>query len=355
MKSTVVAATLILALAAPANASAQFLLPIPPVLPDTLVFREDVQMQFKRKAGLDSLMKLAYSEVDDDYRKNIDFFCTSEHYEPKEACAAALQPGPLARRLLEDDNVVKLTRQPLLWMPSLLPWKIWFMPQRTRSDFASYLRHSGLADGFDFASQFGASFGENEAYVASNVVRGVAGSYLFSADYAVVVTKAEGDTPEQRHAIENDKASVLRAINNGGTIAGHVAIPFWAAAGGTASNAFGATIGGGFLGPVTETGDKKRRALWSVVGENLTSIALRSLNGSFGSNSSIQLGVRAGLGFAPEAVKEGGVDKTIRYGQVMIGLRQNQAMALSALITMTESNYKDLAPRLVVNYSASIR
>jgi hypothetical protein len=350
----------------PERSQAQFLIPIPPVLPDSVVLREDIPIRFRAwleertkgpaTRGLDSVTKLsAVAATDAARQKVIEAFCTEERYDPKATCIAELQPGALTERLALDPELNTVERTTYLVAPNPLPLGLARarIPWRTRSAFASYLRRSGLDDGFDFASQFGASFGEDAAYVASNIVRGVAGTYLISADYAVVVAKSDTGPELQREAIEDNKTSILRAINNGGTIVGHVVVPMWAVAGGTAASAGGLSFGAGFLGPIKESVDDRQRPIGSFVVENVNSIALRSLRGTFASNTSLLIGLRAGTSYAGRAIKVDGSDRTISYGQIMIGLRQKESMAFSALVTMTGGNYQDYIPRLVINYSAA--
>jgi hypothetical protein len=328
-------------------AAAQFTLPVPKVLPDSMVLAEDIQTRFAVNRGnADSLRAWLQSVTDTaTYGAVVRDFCARENY-PMATCIAAVARPQVTARLARDPEMNIVSNETIMtaWIPVL--WT-------SRSEIASYLRRSDLDDGFNIASQFGANIGEKEAYVTSNVVRGVVGRSIFSFDYAAVVAKADTGTIPQREALESDKANLLRAINNGGTVVAHFTAPMYANAGGTAAKAVGLTVGAGFLGPIKETGNSVQRFSATGALEGLTAVSLRSMTGNYASTAQLLFGLRGGYTQSEGSLRLDGGAKGVAFGQLMFGIRQNNSMSFSALVTMTHNQFRDVVPRLVFNYAAS--
>lgn len=222
----------------------------------------------------------------------------------------------------------------------------------SRAAVAEYMRQSGASTGLALLSQFAANVSDKEAYVVTNVVRGLAGRAFFSADYAAVVTKAGEETTDEakREEIENDKANILRMVNNGGTLVGNVRAPIHAIAGTTVSSTSAISFSSGLIGPLGDT--DRLNAAGSIVGEAMSSIAIRDIGGSSEQTAELLLGGRLGYSLSDGPLRAGGGPRDVSYGQLGIGLRQNGSLSLSILVTKTNHDFDNLMPRLLVNFTA---
>lgn len=221
-----------------------------------------------------------------------------------------------------------------------------------RMDVARYLRHSVGGDGLVFVPQFAANVSEKEAYVVTSVVRGLIGATLFSIDQASVVTRSSESDTTKRKAIEGEKANALRAINNGGTLVGRVSLPFWAHSGPTWSTAGGLSVAAGIMGPVaSDTADARTGSVSGVL-EMANSFPIRDLVGTSSVLADFIVSGRIGVTRSGRPLRATGGRHDVAFGQLLVGLRQNGALAVSALVTVAPG-YNDLVPRLGVNFAAT--
>lgn len=367
----------LLAVAAP-NAHAQFTMPVPSAFDATRVRAEDFQMQFLfdyyrvplisrnlwiRNARRDSLRAtvkriddgLKANPVDtkpqDEFKAAADAFCESQRATDGkpfklEECKAALSIATIRSRFgfgpPPGDVERPLRETYFVGLPLLV----------TRSQLARFMRESGAGNSFTFANQFAANVSDDEAYVVTNIVRGLAGRSIFSADYAAVVTKSDEDSAVVRDTIESDKANLLRAVNNGGTLVARFAFPMMARTGGSVQWATGITVGAGVIGPVAEDDDSRRNGVYSSAAELVTAMPIRSMTGDNEQTAELVFGLRGGYTRSDGTLKVGGGYKDVGFGQAVIGIKQNSNITVSALVTLANHDFQSLVPKLTLNLSA---
>jgi hypothetical protein len=272
-------------------------------------------------------------------------FCEGEKRISESECRAALSIDSLSQRLGPAPGREQALRRIHIRLNAPLL-------AASRPALARYMSRSGASEAFTFASQFSANVSDDEAYVVSNVVRGLTGRAIFSADYAAVVTRSDEENPAKRDTLENDKANLLRAVNNGGTLVGRFTVPFYARSGATGSSALGVTVSGGILGPVGQSDESKRTSSFSGAVEGLGSLAIRNLSGNAEQTAELILGVRTGYTRAGRALSAASGFRDIGFIQSVIGLRQNGTMTVSALVTVVNHEFDKSLPKLVLNFSA---
>ena len=132
---------------------------------------------------------------------------------------------------------------------------------------------------------------------------------------------ADEETPEEREEAEDDKAMLLRMINNGGTLVGRFQAPIHAWSGASVSSASAISFGGGVIGPLGQT--DRLNAAGSVVGEFMSAIPIRDLDGSEEQTAELVIGARAGYSRSDAPLLTDGADRGVGYGQIAIGLRRS--------------------------------
>jgi hypothetical protein len=339
------------------TAFAQFSIPLPKAFPEDAVRLEDIRLLFLTHRGADG----TYPNVEPDLRRRVNAmgnnqtlraafdveaksFCRQQMISD-EHCTAGLHVdslisflGATSRRTL---NEVYLKT----WIPTV---------GYHRGQLSSFMRRSGADESIAFASQFSANISDKEAYVVSNLLRGLAGRLIFSADYALVVARSDSADPEVRDTIESDKANLLRAVNNGGTMVGRFAFPMYARSGATMANSAGLTISAGFLGPLakSESPEGTQNAVISGSGEFLGSLSVRDLLGSSKLAGDFIFGIRAGYTHSTAPLRASGGFRDVTFGQAVFGLRQNGNMSVSGMVTLANHKFSDLVPKFVLNFAA---
>lgn len=348
----VLALAVLTSVACASLAQAQFAIPLPkPVDPD-LVRIENLRLAFlaertddgQYRRSTDQLRLDATNLSDADFAKATEAFC-SRLKVSKNNCDIALARDSMKAYLQSSGSGVRRLR--VVHLKSRFPTTGY-----NRGELGSYMRESGAKESFSFASQFAANITDKEAYVVSNVVRGITGRFIFSTDYALVVTKSDSTNPAKRDTIEGDRANLLRAINNGGTVVARFIAPMYAHSGSNFTTAAGLTFSGGLIGPIGQTSEHKQRAAISGVGEWLGALAIRNLSGDGKLEAELVMGVRSGYTISDAPLRIGGDHKSVRFAQAVLGLRQNGNMSLSALFTVANNQFNDLVPRAVLNFSA---
>jgi hypothetical protein len=334
-----------------AAVQAQFSIPLPLPIGADAIRREDFQLLFletqpgaKARSREDSL-RARLSAMRARVVADATEYC-GRHGPQTAQCLLALDADTLAIVLgSRSGSRRRLTKHYI---------KSWFpFTGYNRATLGEYVRSSGGSGGFMLASQFAANVGDDEAYLVSNIVRGIAGRLIFSTDYALVVTKAEGTTAAERDTIESDKANMLRAINNGGTLVARFTTPFHARSGTTISSASGLSFSAGFLGPIAEDDPTRRNAAVSGAAEALMSMAIRSLAGDAQQTAELVMGGRAGYTRSDGPLRVSGGDRDVSFFQGVVGLRQSGSMSVSALVTLLDRGFTDLVPRVVLSFSAT--
>ena len=325
-----------------APASAQFSVPLPRPRGGEEVRRQDYRRLFSAqlsKPARDSLLAGRTLNSLDTARAN---FCTRTLTDEghRKECLETLTEETV--RQWADGRGPRLTR---VILPVRLPFR------HSRAALANALRAAGVTEGLTAFARFAANISDDEAYVVTNVIRGLTGRAVFAVDYAAVVAKAaDEETPEEREEAEDDKATLLRMINNGGTLVGRFAAPIHAWSGASVSRASAISFAGGVIGPLGQT--DQLDAAGSVVGEFMSAVPIRALDGGEEQTAELVIGARAGYSRSDGPLLTDGSDKDVGYGQVAIGLRRNGDLSLSVLITQTEKDFRKVVPRLVVNFSA---
>lgn len=349
----------------PSILNAQFNLPLPRPLAAEVIFREDMRVLFKdrvfealastsRKDSLraegtliDRAMEareLATASLTTTSKKTtldslVKVFCAERFPDNGGQCVVALAPKSIIDGFPKDGGQLPLGT-------TLVP-----RGGTSRPYVAEYMRSSGAADGLSVLSQFSANVGTDEAYLVTSLVRGLVGRTIFSADQTIVVARSGDPDPEKREAIENDRANVLRAINNGGTLVGRFTYPIYARSGGTLGSALGVSLGAGIIGPVA--GDASRRTgVANANAEYVMAIPIRDLAGTSTIVADLVIGLRGGYTRSGRTLLQDGKHKDVSFGQLMVGLRQSGSLSVSALLTLANNRMSDVVPRLAVNFAA---
>lgn len=339
------------------SAQAQFSIPLAGPYNEAAVQRENLQLGFisQRRADntyvqyVDSLRTVVLGMIAKHDTltliKDATDFC-KDFKATDEQCKDALSAKPL-HAFLGDAPGAKVRKLTRTYIRSIIPTRGY-----NRAELGAYMRSSGGSESLAIASQFAANISDKEAYVVSNIVRGIAGRVIVSADYALVVVSSDTANPAVRDTVETDRANLVRAVNNGGTLVARFTAPMYARSGANISAASGLTMSTGFIGPLSDKDASKRHAAASVAGEFLGSLAIRGLTGEATPTAELIFGARTGITVSDAPLRSVGGYKDITYGQAVIGLRQSKGMSLSALITVSNHKFSDVLPRAVVNFSA---
>jgi hypothetical protein len=275
----------------------------------------------------------------DTFDKKRTAFCSEFEADEQQPCVNALRMGDV--EAFASSQVPRTTAVSLKFRPPFM---------HSRDALSHYMRQSNASEGLSVFSQFAANISDNEAFVITNVVRGLAGRAIFSTDYAAVVTKSSEADSAKRNVVESDKSTLIRMVNNGGTLVARLYGPMFAQAGSTMSSTGGISLGGGVIGPIGEA--DKLHGVGSIIGELAASIAIEDLTGSAQQTAALLFGLRGGFARSDAALISTHNDKGIGFGQLAIGLRKNGEMSLSILLTQTQSKFSDLLPRIQVNFAA---
>ena len=347
------------------RASAQFNFPVPPVAPkaeldgfdvrkrlvNTLPNGEPAPNSFSR--GKEIRARADYARLNPDSAKAKEFaaemkhFCDYQRFDSA-VCALIVQPDSLVAHI---DTAGYFTRE---WTRTYVhPRKVIGL-RLDREDIGQYLRQSAGGDGLAFIPQFAANLSDNEAYVVTNVIRGMMGATLFSLDQASVVTRSSEADKTKRSAIEGDKANALRAVNNGGTLVARVAVPFWVRSAPTVATAVGISLATGMIGPMAanDTLDTRTGSVSAVL-EMVNAFPVRDIVGSNARLADFIVSVRGGVTESGRSLRAAGGRHDVEFAQLMLGLRQNSALSVSALVTVANNGFNELVPRLGINFSAT--
>lgn len=329
------------------------------------VLRNDIQMRFllsrefklqdKQKAEVHRL--LGQKPEGAAFKEATEQFCKSEFDQTQ--CQLALDKDSLLARIgnpsISCPDTLDLgcsarrdgrpLHQVLLW-PSdeIAP---------SRPLLAGYMHAAGADGGLSLASDVSSNVSTDAAYVVSNIVRGLTGRMLFSADYALVVARDSSSDTTKRKTIESDRATLIRAINNGGTLVGRFAVPLYAFTGATGSLVTGVTLGGGMIGPVDDAHASDRHAAGSTSAEAGGVVAIRSLSGDATQTAELILRGRVGYMLSDFPLQVAGGFRDVSYFQGLVGIRQNGNLSVSALVTVPNHGFGALVPRLVLNFAAT--
>jgi hypothetical protein len=222
---------------------------------------------------------------------------------------------------------------------------------RNHEYLVEYLRASNATTSLSVFNQFAANVSSKTAYVTTDVISGLAIGTLISIQYAAVVVKDTNQVPDRRQAVEDNTATAMRMVNNGGTVTARILYPFWSNGGTSVQQAVSFYGTAGVIGP-TGNADSLRFA-GSTVLELMNGIAIRSLTGADVQGELI-IGLRAGLGFSEDELIPNTGRKKLPFAQLGIGLRQSGRLGLSLLYTYLGNNtvFRPFYPKFLVNFSA---
>jgi hypothetical protein len=253
-------------------------------------------------------------------------FCAEVSEAEKSLCASAIESdGMIARRTLNPENLTTKS----------LPFR--FPGFHSQSDIAAYLRQSSASDDSRLFARFAANISDTEAYVVTDVVSGLAGRTIVAIDYAAVVVKSESGTDAERKTVEDNTATTLRMVMNGGTLTTRLQLPVSARAGSTirfASSVYGT---GGFIGSISDRSSMHAAA---------------SINAEATAAFTIVAG-RVGAARSERELLPSTNNRGLGYAQLAVGLRQGEGLTLSTLSTwIFDPAFKKYMPRLIVNFTA---
>jgi hypothetical protein len=347
---------------AASSASAQFNLPLPAPPSAAAVFADDMQMDFVSwmdsevdwDLRVDTLRALAIRADEKDtaaanaLQRSAKKFCEEDPRLKETKCVEALTPAAILARFGRTGNDASAPGE--RYIP--LGFPVW---STRRPRVAKYARASGGDDGFSIVPQFASNVSENEAYVVTSVIRGLIGRGIFSVDQALVIARSDEDDPKKRKSIESEKANILRAVNNGGTLVARFTMPFYAVTSSTASRAAGLVVSGGVIGPVSDNSadtTKQRYAAGSASLETIWSFPIRGLSGLSDVLGDLMLGGRIGYTLSGGSLRTEGGFKDVGLGQFVLGIRQSKALSVSALVTFANHGFNETIPRIGINLAA---
>ncbi|MDX2262271.1 MAG: hypothetical protein SFU84_11300 [Gemmatimonadales bacterium] len=322
---------------------AQFTTPPPPALPSALVLSEELAYRFQR--FLDAETHLAISEGR----------ITVANLKSLRATFCALPDSPYPRgeaceELISADSIVaSKSAAARKRHRALLPFGL--PGSHQRPDVADYLRAATGTSGLALFNQFAASVSDKEAYVVTNAISGLAGRTIFAIDYAAVLVRDTAGSAASRREVEDAKSTIIRMINNGGTVAARLQWPIHAKGGTTFQSASSLSTRFGLIGPAGKS--DSLRFSGAVVGEFMGALSIRDPGVSGNLLGELLLGLRVGMAYSEAPLTTMADDKSLGFIQLAVGLRQESKIGLSALVTWPlEERYKGLTPRLVLNLSA---
>jgi hypothetical protein len=338
--NVIVAVSWLVGLGSLQPAAAQFVTPVPHPPPDRVVQIERNQALFYRSLSKETRDSIKSGVLRVDQVRARDSFCLRQQSsEDRQLCDDALAA-------IGGDTSLETPSETRVLLPFRLPLG------HDRWALEKYLKDATGPDGLALFSRFAANVSDDEAYVTTDIITGLAGRVLFGINYAAVVVKDEsGDTEAEQRAIESQKANVIRMINNGGTMTARLQFPMFAVSGPTGQTASSVYATTGLVGPTGNT-DSLRFA-GSVVGELVTARSIREFGEAAGILGQVILGGRIGYAFSEAELLSGTGDKGFPFAQFVFGLLQNDKISLSLLYTHPfEQRYRGLAPKLTANFAA---
>jgi hypothetical protein len=350
MARTKVAVSLLSIAILPGALSAQFVTVLPSPRSDTVAVADAIRGRFERTLGKALRDSIASSRARGDSAQLAerittirDEFCDDvEDSDPGfgDDCEKAIDPAAIVSRQTAAPH-----SETVVYLRPRLPGF------HRRGDIVDYLRQSSNSEGLRLFSRFVANVSDQEAYVVSDIISGLAGRTLFAVNYAAVVVKDESADSTVRKTLESDKSTVLRMINNGGTIAARFQFPIHAMAGPTGQSASSVYATAGVIGPLGNTDSLQFAG--SVNAEFMTSLSIRDITEAASLLGDLIVGGRVGYAFGEEQLVSTTKSRGIPYAQLAVGLRQNANITLSALITWSlDDSFRDLTPKLIVNFAA---
>lgn len=339
--SVKLAVSVLVSLGLPRASTAQFVTPIPQPPPDSVVQVERDQALFARSLSPAERASITSGELRAARFTVVrDSFCLRHEAEDKRAeCQAAIDEirGDTALNPRSQTKVLLGFKPPLA---------------HDRWALEKYLEAAAGPDGLALFSRFAANVSDKEAYVTTDIITGLAGRVLFGINYAAVVVKDEsGSTEAEQRAIESQEATIIRMINNGGTMTARLQFPMFAVSGPTGQTASSVYSTMGLVGPTGNT-DSLRFA-GSLVGELVTARSIRAFGEAAEILGQVILGGRIGYAFSEAELLSGTRDKGFPFAQFVFGLLQNDKISLSLLYTYAfEQRYRGFAPKLTANFAA---
>jgi hypothetical protein len=242
----------------------------------------------------------------------------------------------------KDGEAPSQTRHVLLWrLPGV----------HRRYAVRGFLRSFADSGGTRIFGQFAANVSDNEAFVLTDVISGLAGRALFGITYSAVVVKSDTGSIASRDTVESDKARLIRMVNSGGTITSRFAFPMHARQGPTFRHASTAVLNVGLVGPLGRS--DSLAASGSIALEYVSALSIRDVSERASQLGDLYFAVRAGPAMSERPILLGSREKTFWFGQLGIGLRQGNSVGLSALLTwLSRDEMQAITPRLIVNFSA---
>ena len=334
---------LLMALGSVNSSTAQFVTPIPRPPSDSVLQVERNQAQFYRSLPPATQDSIRHRKLDTLRIGALrDAFC---------ADTSGKGSRPLCESSLNTERIAADTSlKPQSHTTTLLK----FRPPLSHDRWAlvDYLQASAGPDGTALFSRFAANVSDDEAYVTTDIISGLAGRVMFGITYAAVVVKDEtGNTDVEQRAIESQKANIIRMINNGGTVSARLQLPLFAVSGPTGQTASSVYSTMGLVGPTGNT-DSLRFAT-TIVGELVTARSIRDFGLSSAVLGEVILGGRFGYALSEAELIRGTGDKGFPFAQFVFGLLQNDKISLSLLYTHAfEERYRGFAPKLTANFAA---
>ena len=335
--------TLVMLSSATATARSQFATLVPGARPREEVQSDELRQRFIRFVSdsvLSQEQRRAFSVVGlpmSNIREIKSRFCSSLRSEERQLCDRVIpEPTTVSPRSLRGE----ISRKVL---------SLDFPLAHDRGELAEYMRAINDSAGASLFSQFSSSVSEDEAFVSTNVISGLAGRVIISINYAAVVVKSDSADTTARKTVENNTSTIMRMVNNGGSLSARFLMPIHAISHATFSSASSLYVTAGMTGPLT-TSEVAGLGL-SAVGEYMSRISLRDPTQFSNALGDLVLGARVGFGYSGEGLIEQ-KGKTMVFGQLATGLIQNNKLSLSVLLSMVPKKYKEYMPSVQVNLSA---
>jgi hypothetical protein len=298
---------------------------------------------FKSIKHRDSLAMKTVLKDKDTLTARIQAFCDTKKDRASD-CKTAL----VADTLMAHGTVL-----PPMFHSRRLPFALPFSKrdERNHAVLQAYLDSSHVTTSLAVLNQFAANVSNKTAYVTTDVISGSTLGTLFSIQYAAVVVKDSNQVPDRRHAVEDNTATTMRMINNGGTVTARILYPFWSNGGTNIQQAFSMYGQVGVVGP-TGNSDSLRLS-GSLVFELMNGIAIRSLGGA-DVNGELIIGLRGGLALSEDELIASTKRHRLPFAQLGVGLRQSGTLGLSLLYTYLGHNtvFRPYYPKFLVNFTA---
>jgi hypothetical protein len=266
-------------------------------------------------------------------------------------CQGLARDSTACRKAIDPSRIVDRGKTgPISQAAPVLPFR--FPGFHRRYDVEDYLKTTTSDQGLSLFSRFAANMSDDEAYVTSDLISGLVDRVMFAVNYAAVVVRSDsGDSDAEQRVIESQKATVLRMINNGGTLTGRLQVPLHATTGPTFQHASSVYLTAGAIGPAGNV--DSLNVSGSLVIEAAGGFAVREFAESAEELGQVVAAARVGYALSESEFLAGTGDQGFGFVQVAFGLVQKGAISLSALITWTlEDLYDPFAPKLVVNFAA---